>query len=577
MAHYDHTTGQNGTVALTAPEQNSLSINLPQNNGESERERSLTLGSEFDGWSMGGRDERGMSFSGILTPMGEPDAEETTASTTGTAVADTSHLPSIAEQAVVQTSIPLKPEEGVSYQRTETQSIPLSRPRGDSMASTSSQFLRLISHTPPSSVSTSYEKSRFGKRSRQGVRFSVSAVVRTSDLIFVQSISGRLRSASDLEDHGVISQEQKAILKDLIVAGDGSVQAAIDKYESGDPSALEAMIKKGQLVARASGGVDLLGDMDLDFLNFNNDDANNDSMFEDREKESSHADVLMGDSKPSAVGMPPLPAVAEESTHHNYDTEPIPVQQSPRKYSTASDLDVHRARTNSLALPGLLLDGANPEDVGQLSFSQWMDKELSQARAQAEEAEEAEKRKSQPLSSECDDLMASTEKERQTRSRKKSPKKKPSLPTKKDREKKEKAEKAKKEKPKQKRASKKKEVKPKEEPKPIVYEQVIEQGPREVPSGLGRPRSMSDPNLSVRLDDYGLLHVDGPEGWTGAYSPTSRQLRVDRWKSKRGSRIWVKKVKYDVRKNFAESRLRVKGRFVKKEDETLMRELMSLS
>jgi len=560
LAHYDHTTGQNGTVALTAPDQNSLTINLPQNNGESDRERSLTLGSEFDGWSMG-RDERGMSFSGILTPMGEPDAEETTASTTGTAAADPPHLPSIAEQAVIQTSIPLKSEEGVSNllpERTETQSIPLSRPRGDSMASTSSQFLKLISHTPPSSVGTSYEKGRFGKRPRQG------------------SISGRLRSASDLEDHGVISQEQKAILKDLIVAGDGSVQAAIDKYESGDPSALEAMIKKGTLVARSSGGVDLLGDMDLDFLNFNNDDANNDSMFEDREKESSHADILMGDSKPAAAAMPPLPAVAEETSHQNYDTEPIPVQQYPRKYSTASDLDVHRTRTNSLALPGLLLDGANPEDVGQLSFSQWMDKELSQARAQAEEAEEAEKRKSQPLSSECDDLMASTseqEKGQPSRSRKKSPKKKPALPTKKDREKKEKV---KKEKPKQKKASKKKEAKVKEEPKPIVYEQ-IEQGPREVPSGLGRPRSMSDPNLSVRLDDYGLLHVDGPEGWTGAYSPTSRQMRVDRWKSKRSSRIWVKKVKYDVRKNFAESRLRVKGRFVKKEDETLMRELMSLS
>ena len=34
-------------------------------------------------------------------------------------------------------------------------------------------------------------------------------------------------------------------------------------------------------------------------------------------------------------------------------------------------------------------------------------------------------------------------------------------------------------------------------------------------------------------------------------------------------------MKYDVRKNFADSRLRVKGRFVKKEDEELLRELMS--
>jgi hypothetical protein len=41
--------------------------------------------------------------------------------------------------------------------------------------------------------------------------------------------------------------------------------------------------------------------------------------------------------------------------------------------------------------------------------------------------------------------------------------------------------------------------------------------------------------------------------------------------------VWSKTIKYDVRKNFADSRLRVKGRFVRKEDESLMRELMSLT
>ena len=102
-----------------------------------------------------------------------------------------------------------------------------------------------------------------------------------------------------------------------------------------------------------------------------------------------------------------------------------------------------------------------------------------------------------------------------------------------------------------------------------------EEKPPIVP-GTGRPRSMSDPNLSVRLDG-GLLNVDGPEGWVGAYSPTSRRLRVSRFIEKRSQRTWTKKVKYDVRKNVADSRLRVKGRFVKKEDEMLMRELMSLT
>ena len=42
-------------------------------------------------------------------------------------------------------------------------------------------------------------------------------------------------------------------------------------------------------------------------------------------------------------------------------------------------------------------------------------------------------------------------------------------------------------------------------------------------------------------------------------------------------RVWKKSVQYDVRKNFADTRLRVKGRFVKKEDEVLLKELVGLA
>ena len=42
---------------------------------------------------------------------------------------------------------------------------------------------------------------------------------------------------------------------------------------------------------------------------------------------------------------------------------------------------------------------------------------------------------------------------------------------------------------------------------------------------------------------------------------------VSRYVEKRKHRVWSKKIKYDVRKNFADSRVRVKGRFVRKEDE----------
>ena len=62
----------------------------------------------------------------------------------------------------------------------------------------------------------------------------------------------------------------------------------------------------------------------------------------------------------------------------------------------------------------------------------------------------------------------------------------------------------------------------------------------------------------------------------GIYSPNARRERLRRFMEKRKKRVWRKRVKYDVRKNFADSRLRFKGRFVKKEDEELMRAAMEI-
>lgn len=57
------------------------------------------------------------------------------------------------------------------------------------------------------------------------------------------SISGRLRSASDLEEKGLIDKSQKGVLKDLIISGDAELQAALDLYESGDDSQLQGEMK----------------------------------------------------------------------------------------------------------------------------------------------------------------------------------------------------------------------------------------------------------------------------------------------------------------------------------------------
>ena len=87
--------------------------------------------------------------------------------------------------------------------------------------------------------------------------------------------------------------------------------------------------------------------------------------------------------------------------------------------------------------------------------------------------------------------------------------------------------------------------------------------------------SPSSKNYSKKQDI--VTSTEKKEGWVGAYSPESRKLRIERFLRSRQKRVWTKKVKYDVRKNFADSRLRVKGRFVKKEDEMLMRDLMSIT
>jgi hypothetical protein len=52
----------------------------------------------------------------------------------------------------------------------------------------------------------------------------------------------------------------------------------------------------------------------------------------------------------------------------------------------------------------------------------------------------------------------------------------------------------------------------------------------------------------------------------GIYSPEARKARIAKFHSKRKTRIWRKRIKYDVRKKLADSRPRIKGRFVKRSD-----------
>lgn len=63
----------------------------------------------------------------------------------------------------------------------------------------------------------------------------------------------------------------------------------------------------------------------------------------------------------------------------------------------------------------------------------------------------------------------------------------------------------------------------------------------------------------------------------GGYNRVERELLIKRYLEKRKRRVWHKKVKYTVRKTFADSRMRVKGRFISKVDEASLREALLMS
>lgn len=51
----------------------------------------------------------------------------------------------------------------------------------------------------------------------------------------------------------------------------------------------------------------------------------------------------------------------------------------------------------------------------------------------------------------------------------------------------------------------------------------------------------------------------------GIYDKQERQYIIERYMAKRSRRVWQKKIRYNCRKNLADRRIRVKGRFVKAE------------
>ena len=82
-----------------------------------------------------------------------------------------------------------------------------------------------------------------------------------------------------------------------------------------------------------------------------------------------------------------------------------------------------------------------------------------------------------------------------------------------------------------------------------------------ISSNGGIDRSSSSSSQSTTTCPMELINKGGR---VGIYLPDERRARIAKFHTKRKVGIWRKRIKYDCRKKFADSRPRIKGRFVKR-------------
>jgi len=87
------------------------------------------------------------------------------------------------------------------------------------------------------------------------------------------------------------------------------------------------------------------------------------------------------------------------------------------------------------------------------------------------------------------------------------------------------------------------------------------------PASAQHSQQMTNGDCQQMLDLSQLnFELINKGGRIGIYLPAARKERLAKFHRKRQNRIWRKRIKYDCRKKLADSRPRIKGRFVKRSD-----------
>lgn len=419
------------------------------------------------------------------------------------------------------------------------------------------------------------------------------------------SISGRLRSASELEEKGFIDRVQKGALKDLILSGDEQLLAALDKFAvEGDAQELKALLRSGLLEGQhADFDLDLLvDDLDLNFLQLSHSLGT-----ELGDGGDAYVQFHMDDVASFLVGDAPLPAATAVAAAS------ASAAASPGGHHAGAASGLASSAAASAASSSSAKAAAAPAGA---AGAQGQGKQQQQGQPSKQQHQHQQQPGSMPSSllvGEEDLLSAMGDRVAGTLGRSMSPTHASNLVA--------------------------FGVSPfeagndgalaglfiKEEPPsgaqaegdsslaaslmptaaaggggsaPAVNVKAQPPSGSKAGAAAGKAGGKVSPvggagagvgagaagaagSAPVAIGAGGKLKegVEREDGkvYIGAYSPESRKKRLERFWEKKKNRIWDRKVKYDVRKNFADSRIRVKGRFVKKEDEAILLEVSTLT